>query len=163
MPSYVVASCSPETITFPVGWGGPGYSPGNPNNLLIGSDFASSDRTIGQIWWGWNGSAGVDWYIDLRFTDENVHQVAFYANEIVVDTDVRTTQFEVYDNSDNVVAGPGTWGSPSPGTLLATSGSEMTSLYTTPKYAIFNIKGHVQIKVRGTTDGTSVLNGIFFD
>jgi len=163
MPSYVVGSCSPMTITFPVGWGGPGYTPGNPNNLLIGSDFASSDLTIGQIWWGWNGSAPVDWYIDLRFTDENVHQVAFYANEIGVDSDGRITGFEVYDNSGNTTS-PGTWGSPSPGTLLATSGSDMTNLYTTPKYAIFHIKGHVQIKVNDVTAGlATVISGIFFD
>jgi hypothetical protein len=83
---------------------------------------------------------------DLNLTDALVHQVAFYSVDF--DTQGRTGKIEIFDASSNA--------------LLDT---QSLSSYSGGKYLVWNIKGHVLVKlsfVSASGAPTVVVSGVFF-
>jgi uncharacterized delta-60 repeat protein len=101
---------------------------------------ASSTDRIAACWY-----SGGAFTIDVNFTDAGLHQVALY----MLDWDSwgggRTQQVEVFDANNR---------------LLDT---HMVSGFTGGQYLVWNLSGHVTIRVTNTNpNGNAVVSGLFF-
>src|SRR5262249_14457775 len=84
---------------------------------------------------------------DLNLTDAQVHQIALYC--VDYDTQGRVGKIEIFDAANNALLD-----------------SQSVSSYSSGKYLVWNIKGHVSIKlsfVSASGAPTIVLSGLFFD
>jgi len=82
--------------------------------------------------------------VDLNLTDGLSHRVALYCLDW--DTAVRAEQIDILNASDNSVLS-----------------SQSVTGFNGGQYLIWEIKGHVLIRLTNTGPGNAVLSGIFFD
>jgi hypothetical protein len=83
--------------------------------------------------------------IDINLTDGLTHQVALYC----LDWDGVNTRAERIDVLDPVT-----------GLVLATSSM---STYSAGQYLVWNLSGHVTLRVTRTAGQTAVVSGLFFN
>ncbi len=98
---------------------------------------ASNDRIAAA----WNSSTSFN--IDLNFTDGNTHQVAVY----LVDWDglnSRKERLDVVDASNTVLD------------------TRSIASFSNGLYLVWNLSGHLTLRVTNTGTGSAVLSGIFF-
>ena len=94
----------------------------------------------------WYSAGTVNNYftIDVNLTDGKMHQVALYC--VNWDNRVRPERIDILDAVS--------------GAQLDTE--SLTAFYNPPEYLIWNLSGHVKIKVTQTADFSAVVSGIFF-
>jgi uncharacterized repeat protein (TIGR01451 family) len=96
-----------------------------------------SDRVAG----GWYADSSFT--VDLPITDANPHRLAVYCLDW--DTTARRETLEILDVNDNVL-----------------STSSLTTSFNGGVYIIWNVAGHVKIRVTATAGANAVISGIFF-
>jgi hypothetical protein len=99
---------------------------------------SASDR-IASGWYTWSSMS-----IDLNFTDANTHQVALYALDL--DTSSRAERIDVLDGVSGAVLDTRT-----------------ISSFSNGEYLVWNLSGHVTLKVTLTGGANAVVSGLFFD
>jgi hypothetical protein len=103
---------------------------------------STTDRVAG-CWYTASG-AGASFTFDLNFADGQAHQVAIYA----VDYDNyngRAERFDILDTSGNVLD------------------SRSISDFTGGQYLVWNLSGHVTVRVTNTNaNSNAVMSGLFF-
>lgn len=82
--------------------------------------------------------------IDLNLTDGQTHRIALYCLDW--DLNGRSETVEIIDASNAAVLN-----------------SQSVSSFANGKYLVWNIRGHVQIRITKTSGYNSVLSGIFFN
>ncbi len=98
----------------------------------------ASDR-IAACWY-----SSQNFIFDVNLTDGQAHQISLYALDW--DYNNRNTQFEALDATTNAVLN-----------------SQTLSSYDSGKYLVWNIRGHIKIRVTNLGSSNGVVNGIFFD
>jgi uncharacterized protein (TIGR03790 family) len=99
---------------------------------------ASSSGRIASAWYNWT-----EMTFDINLTDGQEHQLALYCLDW--ETAGRALSFEVRDATT--------------GALLD---SRSLSQFAQGKYAVWNLKGHVRIRVVSTGAANAVISGLFF-
>jgi hypothetical protein len=102
------------------------------------SAAGSTDR-IASTWY-----SGSSFTVDVNLTDGQTHQVALYLLDW--DSTRRSERVDILDAST--------------GTVLS---SQTASSFNGGKYLVWNLSGHVQIKVTSLAGDNAVLGGLFFD
>jgi hypothetical protein len=97
-----------------------------------------SDLHVAAVWYSGGG-----YTIDVNLTDGGTHQVALYA--VDWDSDSRNERFDVVDASN--------------GTVLDT---QTISGFNGGQYVMWNVKGHVTIRVSNMSGMNAVASGVFF-
>ncbi|MFL5241324.1 MAG: fibronectin type III domain-containing protein [Gemmataceae bacterium] len=129
----------------------PNFAAINPNGNL-NYTWAASTTNVRALQKSAAGSAdrvAACWYsstsfsVDLNLTDGQTHQVALYLLDW--DTTSRSERIDVLD----AVSG-------------AMLDSQTASSFTAGKYLVWNLSGHVQIKVTRVAGANAVLSGLFF-
>jgi hypothetical protein len=82
--------------------------------------------------------------VDIRLTDGNTHQIALYFLDW--DTDARVEQIDIVDATSGVV--------------LST---EQVSAFSGGVYLVWNLAGHVLVRITNLGPDNATLSGIFFD
>ncbi len=122
--------------------------------------------TSGQLFWTWAASSSdvrslqkfsnpndriaATWYsatsfnIDVNLTDGNAHQVAIYCFDW--DSRNRAERIDIVDAQSGAVL----------------DSRDVSSFASTPQYLVWNLKGHVTIRVTVTAGINAVVSGIFF-
>ncbi len=111
------------------------YSDTNPNSLQT---VASSTR-IAACWY-----TGDSMIADINITDGNAHQIALYCTDW--DKIGRAQTVEVLDATSNAVLD-----------------SQTVSSFSTGRYLVWNVSGHVKVRVTRTAGNNAVIEGLFFD
>jgi hypothetical protein len=88
------------------------------------------------------------WYatsftVDLNITDSNTHQLALYS--VDWDSTARRQTVDILDGNGNVL-----------------NTQNLTSSFNGGVYLVWNVSGHVKIRVTQTAGNNAVLNGLFF-
>jgi alpha-L-rhamnosidase len=109
---------------------------GEPRALEMGEDTLNR---IASAWYGFS-----DLTIDVDMTDGNTHQLALY----LVDWDsvARVQELEVVNSATNKALD-----------RRAISG------FTRGEYLVWNLRGHVSIRIRKIAGANAVVSGLFFD
>jgi subtilisin family serine protease len=118
---------------------------GNNSAIWIGSTSdgralqkaASSTDRLAACWW-----TNTTDTIDLNFSDTNTHQVALYLLDW--DYNYRTERVDIYDAQNN---------------LLDT---RTVSTFMNGQYWVWNMSGHVIIRLTNVNSSNAVVSGIFF-
>ena len=99
---------------------------------------AASDR-IASGWYSWSNMS-----VDVNLTDGNTHQVALYALDL--DTTTRAERIDVVDAGSGVVLDTRT-----------------ISSFSNGEYLVWNLKGHVTLKIILTGGANAVISCLFFN
>jgi hypothetical protein len=96
-----------------------------------------SDRIAG-LWWTYN-----TFTVDVNITDANTHQVALYCLDW--DSTARLEKVDALDANGNVL-----------------NTQSLTSSFNGGAYLVWNLSGHVQLRVTVTGGPNAVATGLFF-
>jgi hypothetical protein len=110
-------------------------SDSNPNSLLS----VSSSTRIAACWYT-TGTMSAD----INITDGKVHQIAVYCTDW--DNAGRAQKVEILDAATGVVLN-----------------SQSVSSFSAGRYLVWNVSGHVTVRVTRTAGGNAVIEGLFFD
>ena len=98
---------------------------------------AASDR-IASAWYSFSTFS-----VDINLTDGNTHQVALYC--VDWDSNSRTERVDVLDASNNAVLD-----------------TRAVSSFNGGQYLVWNLKGHVILRITMTGGANAVASGLFF-
>ncbi len=99
---------------------------------------ASPPDRIAATWYAFNSFT-----MDLNMTDSNMHQLAVYALDW--DTTARRETVDILDGNGNVL-----------------NSQSLTSSFHSGVYLVWNVSGHIAVRVTLTGGANAVLSGIFF-
>lgn len=107
------------------------------------SDPRALQNGLGRLAATW--FSNTSFTFDVNLTDTSTHQIALYALDWDDYLGGRVEKVQVLDSTGTMVLD-----------------TETISSFTNGVYLIWNISGHVQIKVTNMTSGNGVISGVFF-